>query len=94
MADNSDIAQMSNEELMREWTAFGEKVAEDRVRLQAFSDEHQTRLEQERVQDLLGPMTEEQKQAAILAIQTAPTAIESEEAVGEVGNHEGEQVND
>jgi hypothetical protein len=90
--DNSDILEMSDEELMAEWDKLGPTVLEGKERLRAFSAEHQRRTEAARIQQLLGPMTEEQKQAAINAINIAPTAIESEEAVGEPGQEEEVEV--
>jgi hypothetical protein len=63
-ADNSDIQEMSNEQLMEEWTALGEQVTAGRERLLAFSQEYQARTEQERIQRQLGTMTPEQKEAA------------------------------
>jgi phage shock protein A len=82
-ADNSDIQEMSNEQLMEEWTALGEQVTAGRERLLAFSQEYQARTEQERIQRQLGTMTPEQKEAAINAINAMPDGVESEAAAGE-----------
>jgi regulator of replication initiation timing len=82
-ADNSDILEMSNEDLMTEWTSLGDEAQAIRERLKAFSAEHQRRVEAERIQRVLGDMTPEQKEAAKHAIDVAPEPIESEESVGD-----------
>lgn len=81
-----NFESMSDEEFMQAWTDYADEVAEAKAKLQAFSDEHQRRVQAEALQRTLGEMTEEQKEATIKAIRMLPTAIESEEAVGEVGN--------
>lgn len=67
------LENMSDEELMSEWTALGERVQKDRARLTEFSREHQRR---ERMKQL--GLTE---QDLALLQGSEPVAIESEEKV-------------
>lgn len=83
--DNSDIVEMSNETLMEEWTALGAEVTAGRERLLAFSKEHQKRVRQEQVQNLVGAVSEEDKQNLIAAIDAIPVGVESE---GEAGGND------
>lgn len=67
------LENMSEKELMEEWTKLGARVAEDRERLREFSQEHQKR---ERLKQLhLTPADLELLQGV------TPEAIESEEQV-------------
>lgn len=82
---NEDIEQMSDEQLMEEWTVLGSKVQDAQARLRAFSHEHQRRT---RKQELVRAMqragaTEDEAQAIVAA------GLESEEAAGEVGGTDG-----
>ena len=82
-AENSDIVQMSNDELMEEWTRLGEQVTAGRERLKAFSKEHQARTRREQVQNLLGAVSEADKKELVEAINAIPAGIESEENLGD-----------
>lgn len=79
---NDDIASMTDDELMEAWTKLGSEAQALKERLSAFSVEHQARSYQRQVAQQFGDLTPEQKEAAIRAIQSAPSPIESEEAVG------------
>jgi hypothetical protein len=70
---NSDIAEMTDKQLMKEWTALSKTVTEQRERLRAFSQEHQKR---ERIKQLnLSPGDLELLQGV------TPESIASEESV-------------
>jgi len=76
MADKKP-SEMSDKELMREWTDFGKKVQKDKDRLREFSKEHQKR---ERLAQLkLTPGDLELLQGVTLE------GIESSEGVGSNG---------
>lgn len=67
------IENMSNEELMDEWTKLGQKVQADRDRLKEFSAEHQKRTRLEQLNLTPGDLE--------LLQGVSPTGIESEEKV-------------
>lgn len=75
--------KMDDQEFMNSWDDAGDQSAKLRAKIEAFSIEHQRRVGAAQLANQLGPMTEAQKEAAILAIHAMPTAVESEEAVGE-----------
>lgn len=72
-AKSDNLADMSDKQLMSEWTKLGEQVEKDRARLREFSQEHQRR---ERLKQLnLEPGDIELLQSM------SPEAIETAEAV-------------
>lgn len=80
MTDNSDIAEMSDDDLLDEWTALGTKVTEMRERLEAFSQEHQNRVRKDQLRRQLTGLSE--SDVALLQEMRAE-GVESQEVVGE-----------
>ena len=83
------IASLSDEELMDQWTSFGEAVAEGRRRLREFSAEHQKRVRTQQLRDM--GLT----QADLDLLQSVdPAPIESAEAVGADTTDDAQGVED
>ena len=75
---NVDISQMSDEDLMAEWTALGDEVQAGKDRLREFSAEHQRR---ERKAQLLAVMGTPSEEDLALLQEAVADGIESQEAV-------------
>ena len=84
MADNSDILEMSDDDLMAEWTALGAEVEDNQERLRAFSHEYQDRCRLEQLNLEPGD--------ARLLQRAEAMGIESEEQVLTEGTQEGTEV--
>lgn len=82
--DNSDIAQMSDEQLMEEWTSYGAQFAKAKERLDAFSAEHQRRSRKADLQRLADLSDEDMA----LLQEVRAEGVETAEAVGSVGGEE------
>lgn len=82
MADTpaQDLGSLSDDDLMSEWSALGERVQSDRERLKAFSAEHQRRTTQAHLADVLGPLSDADRRA--LAQYAEASGAESQEGVG------------
>ena len=80
----TDISQMSDDDLMAEWTALGDEVQAGKDRLREFSEEHQRR---NRKAQLLAAMGTPSEEDLALLQEAVADGIESQEAVltGEEG---------
>lgn len=82
---NEGIAEMSDEQLMEEWTALGDDAAFVKERLSAFSAEHQDRTRRAQVASMLGVegMDQDGLDNLVRLVQSMePTGVESDESVG------------
>lgn len=73
-----DLADMSDEQLMDEWTALAGQVQSDRERLVAFSHEHQRRNRKAQLAAVASDMTDED---LALLQEAMAEGVESEEDV-------------
>ena len=73
------LENMSDDELMDEWTKAGEVATAAKDRVKEFSAEHQRRMTERAVQERLASMTDAEK--AALAQMVTPVGIESQEGV-------------
>ena len=74
----TDISQMSDEDLMAEWTALGDEVQAGKDRLREFSAEHQRR---NRKAQLLAAMGTPSEEDLALLQEALADGIESQEGV-------------
>lgn len=74
----TDISQMSDEDLMSEWTSLGEEVQAGKDRLREFSQEHQRR---SRKAQLLAAMGTPSEEDLALLQEAVAEGIESQEGV-------------
>lgn len=73
------LQNMSDDELMEEWTKAGAVFEDAKARVKEFSDEHQRRLTEQAVETRLAGMTDTERE--VMAQMLSPVGIESEEAV-------------
>lgn len=72
------IADLSDKELMDEWTKAGKAVADAQDQLVAFSEEHQRRTRREQLRAQVGDLSEEDM---ALLQEVRAEGVESEEQV-------------
>jgi hypothetical protein len=82
MTKDIDIASLSDDELMDEWTKTGDEAQALKVRLKEFSAEHQRRTRKAQLAHLAN-MSEEDM---ALLQEVRAEGLESKEAVGTPGN--------
>lgn len=75
------LTNMSDDELMDEWTKAGDKLQEAKDRVREFHDEHQRRLVEEAARQRMESMNDTERAALRQMLETE--GIESEEAVNE-----------
>jgi hypothetical protein len=74
---HEDIGKMSDDDLMKEWTALGKEVQAGKERLAAFSQEHQRREREAQLRNAVGDLSPED---LALLQSMEPVGVESEES--------------
>lgn len=77
--DHGDIREMSDDDLMNEWTGLSQQVEAGKERCRAFSAEHQRRTRKAQLERQMGGVSEEDM---ALLQEIKAEGIPTEEAVG------------